>query len=49
VLTKRSWTSSFNKESWWWWWLMKKYERLNDDLWKNIEDLKNAWIQEIHW
>jgi len=27
---------------------MKKYERLNDDLWKNIEDLKNAWIQEIH-
>jgi len=27
---------------------MKKYRRLNDDAWKNVERLKNAWIQEIH-
>jgi len=28
---------------------MKKYGRLNDNIWKNVEDLKNTWIQEIHW
>jgi len=45
MLTKRRrWTSFFNKEFWWWWWwLMKKYGRLGDDAWKNVEDLKECF------
>jgi len=27
---------------------MKKCGRINDDSWKNVKDLKNTWIQEIH-
>jgi len=39
-LTKRRWYFSFNKEFWWWWWwFTKKYEKLNDDAWKNVENL----------
>ena len=48
MLTKRRrWTSSFNKEFWWWWWwwwwLTQKYDKFNDDAWKNVEDLKECF------
>jgi len=26
---------------------MEKSERLNDDSWRKVEDLKNVWIQKL--